>query len=530
MTLSHAMPHFIEGISLFLLLLSFGGLAWTLDRRFDRRLCDFAASGFLLFLLTFVLCRWFGFGPRLTSFVIGMCTLAGLVGFTLQFQREPHTAAKSLGLATLFAMIYALAWFVPVNPGAVDPKHYAMNAAWAMQDDWFWANLDAFDLKNHAKTLFLHDCARRLGCGALSFTHNPLHLAIDLGTIQRGQVFMLANTGFVAFGAFFRHGTGQPFLRAGFALLCTLIVLGNHHLVSSLIGGQVNQTLAVLLFTIVLSDLWQYLETGETPWRSMASCLLLPGIYPEAVWVIPFIFLTSLGIVSRFHSKRIWVALILGITCVSLGIIYHGRIFMEYLINQSAAKPGWYPLENYKSTVLETFSVIACGVNPKVGKVLLALLAILTGSALWFARREQTSQRLFRVLFPVGIVGAMTCFIMLAISKTGNENYAVFKMAGWLCPLIAFALYGLGIAALRSPWPLWWRSLTLLVVFGMAGTSWIGSLNLLGDFPLREQQPSVRFVGPPPAAELKIGGLYDPVWVAELAPWRNIALRNKNTE
>jgi len=529
MILSDVMPHFTEGVSLFLLLLSFGALAWMLDRRFDRRPCDFVASGFLLFVLTFVLSRWFGCGPRLTSLLLGMCTLAGLVGFTLQFRREPRRGAKSLGLAILFATIYALAWFVPVNPTAVDPQHYAMSAAWAMQDEWFWANLDAFDLKNHAKGIFLANSFSRLGCAALSFTHNPLGLSIDLGTIQRGQIFMLALTAFVALGAFFRHGTGHPVLRTGLAVLCAGIVLGKHHLISNLIGGQVNQALAILLFTIVLSDLWQYLETGETPWRSMGSCLLLPRIYPETVWMLPFIFLTSLAIMSRFHGKRILVALVLGITCAGLSIIYQGSTFVDYLIYQSTAKPGWWPLENYKGTVLEIFSVIACGVSPKIGSVLIALLAVLTGSSLWFVRREPVSQGLLRVFFPVGIVAIMTCCITLAISKTGNENYAVFKMAGWFAPFLAFGVYALGVAALRSQWPLWWRCLTLLIVFGMAGASWMGSLHFLREFPLREQQASVRFVTPPPS-ELEVRGLYDLIWVAELAPWRNIPLRKKGTE
>jgi len=531
MILSDVMPHFIEGVSLFLLLLSFGGLAWMLDRRFGRMPSDFVASGFLLFVLTFVLSRWFGCGPRLTSLLLGMCTLAGLVGFTLQFRREPRTAARCLGLATLFTMIYALAWLVPVNPSAVDPKHYAMNAAWAMQDDWFWANFDAFaDLKNRAKDIFSTNSFSRLGCAALSFIHNPLGLSIDLGTIQREQIFMLALTVFVAFGAFFRHGTGQPILRIGLAVLCGGIVLGKYHLVSSLIGGQVNQTLAILLFTIVLSDSWEYLETGETPWRSMASCFLLPGVYPETVWMIPFIFLTLLAIVRRFHGKRILIALVLGIVCTGLNIIYQGSTFVDYLIYQSTAKPGWWPLGNYKGTVLEIFSVIACGgVSPKIGSVLLVLIAVLTGSSLWFVRREPVSQGLLRVFFPVGIVAIMTCCITLAISKTGNENYAVFKMAGWFAPLLAFGVYALGVAALRSQWPLWWRCLTLLIVFGMAGASWMGSLNFLREFPLQEPQASVRFVTPPPA-ELEVRGLYDPTWVAELAPWRNIPLRKKDTK
>jgi hypothetical protein len=172
-----------------------------------------------------------------------------------------------------------------------------------------------------------------------------------------------------------------------------------------------------------------------------------------------------------------------------------------YLVRQVDAAPEWWPLPNTPTNVVEVWQNILLERPPPA---VLALLLLPAGWWVWRsteATPPRLSPQLVRVIL-TALLASVGVWSWLAL-RSPNQNYATFKLGGWLGPglfLCAFLLAGYATRALG-------RGLATLVLV-LATTRVLG---LAMDAPpkiLRYQQGS-----PAPRA-----GSYDhspePAWTA----------------
>lgn len=222
-------------------------------------------------------------------------------------------------------------------------------------------------------------------------------------------------------------------------VIMSLAGIGSMSLVSARVGGQVNQAFAILLVT---SAVWwvRYIDAKRTSaWFWGATGFLIAAGYPEFLLATPF-YLACCAIVGLRVKDLVicGAAVLVGAVVVVLSTRFE---VVRFLVHQSGSLVGWNPLGVQLADPWDAWWTIVHGspngywLLPTWSLFLVACVACYVAE-----NRHELGRR--RVCMRGRLEGAAAAVLAgcsfaaatWSLGVTGNVNYAVFKLAGWIGP------------------------------------------------------------------------------------------------
>src|SRR3989339_1434531 len=183
---SFILPLVVESSVYIFVIYGFAGISTLfITKKYNANiLTDVIYSGLILYLVFFVIMRWIQLP---TDALVALLIAILIVGYALLFQyiSKNWKFVKPLIIFTIIILlIYISLYIIPIFLGPVDPKHYSMDMAWAMNSDWVKMHFNV--LKGAIEPLaFLWMPYARAATSALGWLNNLVGVSINLGTVQR---------------------------------------------------------------------------------------------------------------------------------------------------------------------------------------------------------------------------------------------------------------------------------------------------------------------------------------------------------
>jgi hypothetical protein len=221
--------------------------------------------------------------------------------------------------------------------------------------------------------------------------------------------------------------------------------MGVYNAISILSGGQLQQAFAVF---VALGCLWLAREAPRRPAAILFGIggFLLSASYPEFLVAVPLyslVFAIIVGQSLRATATQ-FGGLIAGFAVQTL--LTQGASFW-HLVIQSSALPGWAPVPNPPDWPGAVLADIILQTRPPL---LTLPLVGLAGIAAW--TRWRPSHHSETVPRHAMILLALSSLVwVLALVRTSNLDYAVFKLGGWLGPGIVLLCFWLANALRGQP-------------------------------------------------------------------------------
>ena len=399
--------------------------------------------GLLLFSTLLGVAAHLQLPAQLVTALFGSVALIGLwpalepnASRIVQGPRAPNALRARGGIGVILGVAFFASHVTPVNPGALDPTIYAYMTTVLFHDGWVASNLTGFPDFSGLQGTAQEGVLSR--APSLSLLWPAAALGVSLGarsTAAAAAWFLVPTVAALV-----------DVLPSRVSLLARVILaiggIGVFNEVAVLVDGQVNQTFAV---AVMVGTVWGYywLEAGH------ARCLLLAlaganiaAGYPEFLPAVPM-YLVCCALLRPWTMRTTILnaaALAGGLLLVQLSTQLEN---VAYLVRQVDAEPAWWPLPNTPTTVVDVWQNILLERPPP------ALLAILLLPAGWWAWRSteattsRASPQLVRVIL-AALLALAGVWSWLAL-QSPNQNYATFKLGGWLGPglfLCAFLLAG----------------------------------------------------------------------------------------
>jgi hypothetical protein len=356
--------------------------------------------------------------------------------------RVPNALRARCGIGVVLGVAFFASQATPVNPGALDPTIYAYMTTVLFHDGWVASNLAGFPDFSGLQGTAQEGVLSRAPSLSLLWPAAALGVSLGARSTAAAAAWFLVPT----VAAMVDVLPGRVSLAA--RVMLAIGGLGVFNEVAVLVDGQVNQTFAV---AVMVATVWGYywLEARR------ARCLLLAlggasvaAGYPEFLPAVP-LYLVCCALLRPWTIRTTILnsaALAGGLLLVQVSTQLENA---AYLVRQVDAEPAWWPLPNTPTNVIEVWQNVLLERPPP------ALLAVLLLPAGWWAWRStegttsRVSPRLVRVILPALL--ALTGLWSWLALQSPNQNYATFKLGGWLGPglfLCAFALAGYTTRAL----------------------------------------------------------------------------------
>jgi hypothetical protein len=450
--------------------------------------------------------RWWINGSRsivCSSYLIGTIVFAALyaiavqlyvpfavaIGGTVAFltigaaglARVAVVDARSLINHAVVAVAIGSFWLVggaiAGNQSAIDPWFYAASPFFVFRSDWLDANLAALSVDPDFAAPFQAVVVSRAAASAVLWPLALLGAGISIGQVSEAGVGLLLVAAILC--ADLVDST-----RAWVRLALGLGSVAIYNAISILTGGQLNQAMALV---IVVGCLW--LVRATTNLFSLAvlglGSYIISASYPEFLVVLP---LYILALAVKFNQRLSITALQFMATFAGFGVeqvISRGGS-LGYLLYQSSASAGWTPLPFTPTSPTEAVLDLVLETRPPWLAV--GLVALWT-AIFWLRWRPKTASTGVPTYVAPSL--AILCVVWaIAILRSPNLNYAVFKLGGWLAPGLILLAWWLA-NALEGQWRRFVEACVLALALARSAALLFGGIEVLNlERPALAEQPS----------------------------------------
>lgn len=384
--------------------------------------------GVLVLLACFTLAMELGAPFEAASVALGVIAAIGLTAWGVDVVLRPKGRRERLLVpAAGLGLLMAASW-LPVNMGAADPPNYAYVTSTALERVWVNQNVVTGPVPGLVGINTETTVSRASSIGvlwpwaALGWAISPAMVAEAAQWLLLGTLVLLVDVldGWAPL-------PGRLLLAAGgLGAFNEETVLGN---------GQIGQSFAI---AAAVAGIWL-----ASNLRSGWARLLMLGVvgytatagYTEIVVVLPLYVGCLCVLRPRGWRDALSVAgaLLLGVLAADLAT--RGET-LQYFLHQSTTSPNDWPLPTNPDSVLDVWQWMLLGrAFPRLLTLLLLPVAVY---AVWLARFIQPPGRRFTSLDGAVLGGAVVLlgFLTWATLRSGNVNYATFKVSGWVGPML----------------------------------------------------------------------------------------------
>jgi hypothetical protein len=343
---------------------------------------------------------------------------------------------RSVLLHLLIGIGVAAYWVVGAsirgNEDAADPPFYAVSPFVLFRSDWLAQNVAGLpDTAPIMGTLQIVEITRASASAILW----PVALVGDglgVGQVTEAAAGLLIVAGLLC-ADLVPHAVNR-----WVAAATGIGGIGVYNALAVLSGGQLQQAVALL---VVLACLW--LARACINARAASFIFAIGGFeisasYPEFLVALP-IYVAALAVIQH-QPRGTTIAQLVGLIAgfgIEQALI--GGASLSYLLNQSAVAPGWEPLPYPPGSVVEVLVDLVLQTRPPVAFLAFVGLATALFWARW--RSDETPERVPRHALLLLALGCLAW--MVALIRTPNLDYAVFKLGGWLGPGLLLLMWGL---------------------------------------------------------------------------------------
>lgn len=543
------LPFIVEGATYILVIYGFAGISTLFITRKSNRqsLTDILYSGFILYLVFFIIIRWLQLPRDILLTLLSISLLTGCILLIQYLSKNTKYIKEIVIIFLVLLLIYLGFYLVPFIIFGIDQQHYAMDMASAMNLDWIQNHENILGAGSKDFFINIHHY-NRAGVSALGWLNNLSNVSINGGTVQRHILFYFAFT-IIQFFQIALIKTKKIANIKNLQLLPFLLVLMGENYLLSLNIGQLNAAMGLfLLISIVLEivllnqESWKWLDS----WRLCLLVFLLLTSYTEIILMMPLFVIVAFFWFSEIRMGSFFKTLIPLSLGILITVIFKFSLFNNYLLNQGKAVVGYYPLgDNFSPTFFNILGIITSSYSstPYGISILVILITMLIVFNICFLKNilKSTVNNKGIAIFHLCLLWLAliyyTVIASTAISMTTNKNYMVFKLSSWTAPLIAIGLYIFWCRIAQIDKIKNIKILTFILIICLSIFSGYNSVNfLLTAFKDYHTQPIVSFVQDTENIELRnrpdlaygqTAPLYDPAWVLNLAAWKNIAVTFK---
>jgi hypothetical protein len=385
------------------------------------------------------------------DFVVGALILAAVYGTAVQLNatlpqaivgtfvflviggvclvRATLTRTANVATRALIGATIGLVWIVSSalagNAGAADPWSYAALPFLAFSHDWIAQTVD--QAPGAASVMGSVASVQATRAAATTALWPIAALGRGLGVAQVTQ----AGVGLLIVSAclladMLRRGLGTTWA----AVAAGVGGVGLYNVLAILTGGQVQQAFAL---TVVLASVWLATKALQ-PVTHLGICMLggyvLAATYPEFLVVLP-LYVLALAVELRAGLR--WAVFYFAAAVAGWAldqVVTLGQL-LGYVVGQSGAAPGWAPLPRTPESPLEIAVDLVLQTRPPL--ITLPLVAILSWFFFWRRGGAQSEAPPVQRYAIVGLVGLAVIWAAV-IARSGNLNYSVFKLGGWIGP------------------------------------------------------------------------------------------------
>jgi len=394
--------------------------------------------GFLLFIALFAIGAEFrmAFSVAIGA-TVGFISV-GTVGLVRTLFGDWRAVVPHVLIGFGMAAFWVLGASIAGNEGAADPHFYAVSPFVLFRSDWVARNVPGLPDSAPILSTLQIVANTRASASAVLWPVALVGDGLGVGQVTEAAVGLLLVAGLLT------ADLVPASVHRWVAAVTGIGGIGVYNGLAALSGGQLQQAVALL---IVLACLWLTRACAST--RAALLILTIGGFaisasYPEFLVALPM-YVAALAVI-RHQSLRTTVAQ-LGSLIAGFGLeqaLTAGASF-AYLLDQSVVAPGWAPLPQPPGSAAEVLIDLVLQTRPPVVLLALAGLASLFFWARW--RGGEPSAKVPRHALVLLAFGCLACLV--ALVRTPNLNYAVFKLGGWLGPALLILMWWL-VDALRD--------------------------------------------------------------------------------
>jgi hypothetical protein len=350
--------------------------------------------------------------------------------------RAPNDLRARCGIGVVLGVSFFASQATPVNPGALDPTIYAYMTTVLFHDGWVASNLTGFPDYTWLQATAQEGVLSRAPSLGLLWPAAALGLSLGARSTAAAAAWFLVPT--VAALVDVLHGRAPLLAR----VILAIGGIGVFNEVAVLVDGQVNQTFAL---AVMVATVWGYRWLDSRRARCLLLALAGASIaagYPEFLPAVPLYLLCC----ALLRTGSLRNTILNGAVFASGLLLVQLSTQLEnaaYLLRQVEALPEWWPLPTTPNTVAEVWQNIVLERPPPP---LLGIVLLPAGWWAWRSTEAPTSRFSPRLgwLILAALLAALGVWSWLALHSP-NQNYATFKLGGWLGPglfLCAFLLTG----------------------------------------------------------------------------------------